>query len=97
MAGSYGTKHLLEHGSLRHRGLWGFGASVLFFRHDNVFVYSFQKVHTYILIDFAVVDDRFRFPSIENIDIHDVPSSRKAIFIAGVGVAMLRGGGNSFR
>ena len=31
-----------------------------------------SKVCTYVLIDFAFVDDRFDFPNAENIDCHDV-------------------------
>ena len=49
----------LENPGLGPEGVWG---SIL---DENLLLYSFQKVGTYILIDFALVGDGFYFPNDE--------------------------------
>ena len=39
-------------------------------QHTELSAYEFQKVRTYGLIDFALVDDDYHFPSVET-DVHD--------------------------
>ena len=57
---------ILEKSGLRSAGVW------VFIFNNGLLCNSFQKVVTYILIDFALLDDGFHVPNVERIDVQAV-------------------------